>query len=147
MQHPLKFTLVMSRGTDNGQWVALIIHVSINCHFVALPLQRPDSQHLDHSCTFCVLCEVARRISSFLFGLSGIRMINPSVLAWSVFMRNLLWLIYIFMCVRCDLMSPQLLFAIHGLYKWVHFLFCIKGLSEMFMAALGSTDHFPKTIY
>lgn len=38
MQHPLKFTLVMSRGMDNGQWVALIIHVSINCHFVALPL-------------------------------------------------------------------------------------------------------------
>jgi len=28
--------IYLGHATENGQWVALIIHVSINCHFVAL---------------------------------------------------------------------------------------------------------------
>lgn len=105
MQHPMKFTLVMSRKMDNGQCVALIIHVSINCHFVALLPQQSVNTLTRHSvchgdwfpCTEYPLESVwsAKTNFKFLFGLSDIRMINPSVLAWSVFMRNLLWLIFI----------------------------------------------------
>jgi len=75
MQHPMKFTLVMSRKMDNGQCVALIIHVSINCHFVALLPQQSVNTLTRHSvchgdwfpCTGIPLnpCEVPRRISSF----------------------------------------------------------------------------------
>lgn len=126
--------------------VALIIHVSINCHFVVIVVHTPFSLSLSLSTPWpgaplrlwgsTLKCQDEYQV--FVHLPSRMRWLIPTrccqnfLTDWKFrlfFLRNLLWLILVwFYAFSLSHFYSLLVFiAIHELYKWLHF--CL-GLSR-----------------
>lgn len=127
--------------------VALIIHVSINCHFVVIVVHTPFSQSPSLSLPLSTpwpgaplrlwasTLKCQNEYQVFVHLPSRMRWLIPTrccqnfLMAmwtdwkfWLFFLRNLLWLILVwFYSVSLSLVYSLVLITIHELYKWLHF--------------------------